>query len=457
MDVRLKDGRSGNELNSYRFDVVLHKAPVRVRRLSKADQTCEWGRMGDMRRLAAFLRESTAGTIRVTGIPQAGLAVDVAAAAELARADARDLVADLDSGDGPGVWPQDCRDLGGELGYEVIVTPAPEPGLMDAVFVRAASSVTAEPTGAGNWVNSDGYVPDVSSARGVEDCASDPGARDRLAGVRAFVARQLPEFMVPAAVAAVAEFPRTPNGKIDRRALPDPEFAGGVYRAPCDESERVLAELFAEVLGMARVGIDDSFFDLGGHSLSATRLISRIRAVLGVELPIRIVFESPTVAALATRLGEGQMTRTRLGVRPRPERVPLSYAQARLWFLHRLEPQAPVYNIPIALRLTGALDVPALTAAVVDVVNRHESLRTVFPDEGGVPWQQALAPDAVHVPVTVVDATAETRVADAGELTGPVTQAMAAPFDLATQIPLRAWVFRCGGDEYVVVLVLHHI
>ncbi|MEV0299456.1 amino acid adenylation domain-containing protein, partial [Nocardia sp. NPDC050710] len=294
------------------------------------------------------------------------------------------------------------------------------------------------------------------------DGHDDSERADTVAGVRAFVGRRLPEFMVPAVVVPVAELPLTPNGKVDRKALPDPEFAGGVYRGPRDESERVLVELFAEVLGVARVGIDDGFFDLGGHSLSVMRLISRIRSVLGIELPIRTVFEAPTVAVLATRLGEGRVSRSRLSPRPRPERVPLSYAQSRLWFLHRFEPESPVYHIPMALRLTGALEVTALEAAIGDVVARHESLRTVFPHEGGVPWQQILAHDEMSVPVTVVDALdTEARASGPEELAGAlmerVSEAVRSPFDLATQIPLRAWVFRCGGDEYVVVLVLHHI
>ncbi|MEV0299481.1 condensation domain-containing protein, partial [Nocardia sp. NPDC050710] len=441
MDVRLKDGRSGNELNSYRFDVVLHKAPARA--VTVTGETCRWERFQDLTRLEQFLSESTADSIRVAGIPHAGSAADRAFAATLARADIRHLVADLTIDDEPaavGVWPQDCRDLGGELGYEVVVTPAPEPGLMEAIFLKSS--------GAARVVE---YEPPGDSVRGLEDCASDPGARDRLAGVRAFVARRLPEFMVPAVVVPVAELPLTPNGKVDRKALPDPEFAGGVYRGPRDESERALVELFAEVLGIARVGIDDGFFDLGGHSLSVMRLISRIRSVLGIELPIRTVFEAPTVAVLATRLGEGQVTRTPLSPRSRPERVPLSYAQSRLWFMHRFDYRSPLYHIPAALRLTGELDVAALTAAVADVLARHEILRTVYPEQDGVPWQRVLEVDEVLAPVSVGE------VMDGPELVRVVSEVVAVPFDLATQIPLRAWVFECGGDEYVVVLVLHHI
>ncbi|MEV6276994.1 cyclopropane mycolic acid synthase family methyltransferase [Nocardia sp. NPDC051832] len=458
--VRSKDGRARNELTAYRYDVVLHTAPARIRAVPTGARGYVWERGDGLRRLAEVLRACPAETLRVSGIPQAGLVRAVAAAERIGRAGKGDLVADIDLGAGTaaGVWPQDCRDLGRDLGYDVVVTPARTPGLMDAVFVSAGSPES----GAGDGrVRTDTALPVRDSVRRLEDCASDPGARDRLAGMRGFVGRRLPEFMVPAVVLAVPELPLTPNGKVDRKALPDPEYlAAGIYRGPRDDTERVLTGLFAEVLGVARVGIDDGFFDLGGHSLSATRLISRIRSVLGVELPIRLVFEAPTVAALAPRLGEGRTTRVRLGVRSRPDRLPLSYAQSRLWFLHRLEPWSPVYNVPIVLQLTGELDVAALAAAVTDVVGRHESLRTVFPDEGGVPWQEVLAADQVRVPITVADAELEVPEGAgefAGRLTPAVLRAVAVPFDLASQIPLRAWVFRSGVAEHVVVLVLHHI
>ncbi|AQA25888.1 amino acid adenylation domain protein [Rhodococcus sp. MTM3W5.2] len=225
--------------------------------------------------------------------------------------------------------------------------------------------------------------------------------------VRRYVADRLPEFMVPATVVVLEGLPLTSNGKLDRRALPEPEFVSRVeYREPRDEQEQVLAGLFAEVLGLGRVGIDDNFFDLGGHSLLATRLISRIRTVLGVEVPIRTVFEAPTAARLAPMLGTAGSARAALTVQARPKWVPLSFAQTRLWFLHRLEGPSATYNMPIALRVVGVLDVSALRAAVGDVVARHEVLRTVFLETDGVPVQQVLEVGEVEVPVSVVDVEA---------------------------------------------------
>src|SRR5262249_34971494 len=149
---------------------------------------------------------------------------------------------------------------------------------------------------------------------------------------------RLPEFMVPAAVVVLDKLPLTANGKLDRSALPAPVWGGAAgYRAPRTRSEEVLAELYSEVLQVPRVGIDDNFFDLGGHSLLATRLVSRIRAVLGVEVLIRDVFDCPTIAELAPRISEGVLPQLGLSAMKRPAAVPLSYAQRRLWFIHRFE------------------------------------------------------------------------------------------------------------------------
>ncbi|MFC0105613.1 amino acid adenylation domain-containing protein [Kibdelosporangium aridum] len=275
--------------------------------------------------------------------------------------------------------------------------------------------------------------------------------------LRSFVSARLPEFMVPAAIVVLDEFPLTPNGKLDRAALPDPEFVSQQgYRAPRSEQERVLAGLFAEVLGVPEVGIDDGFFELGGHSLLVTRLVSRIRAALGVEVPIRLLFEAPTVAGLAGRLDTGVLVRPALLPRPRPERLPLSFAQQRLWFLHRYEGLSATYNIPLALRVSGALDVPVLRAAVLDVLARHDALRTVFPECDGMAVQRILPADATEVAAAVgefVDAASW----PADRFDKAVLETARFEFDLCTQVPVRFTVFGRGPGEFVVVLVLHHI
>ncbi|MER6916881.1 amino acid adenylation domain-containing protein [Streptomyces sp. NPDC000594] len=270
--------------------------------------------------------------------------------------------------------------------------------------------------------------------------------------LRDAAADRLPDFMVPTVLMVLDRLPLLPNGKLDRAALPEPEFTTTEYRAPRTQAEETLAGLFAEVLGVERVGIDDNFFTLGGHSLLATRLISRIRTVLGAEIPIRVVFGSPTVAELTTHLSAGVRVRpalTRLAERPDP--LPLSFAQRRLWFIHRFDGPSATYNIPLNLRLTGELDADALGAALQDLVDRHESLRTLYgSDADGVPHQVVVAPERARLEVPVVEITADTAEAAMAE-----TAEYA--FDLATEIPVRARILRQGPGDHILSLVIHHI
>ena len=263
------------------------------------------------------------------------------------------------------------------------------------------------------------------------------------AALRQALALRLPEYMIPAAFMFLPELPLTTNGKIDRRALPAPERQSEGYRPPRTPGEEILCAIFAEVLQLERIGLDDDFFDHGGHSLLATRVVSRVRATLGVELAIRTLFEASTVAELAPRLRRETTPGEPLRPQTRPARLPLSYAQQRLWFLYRIEGASPAYNIPLALRLEGQLDAEALALALGDVVERHESLRTIFPEEDGVPWQKVLS-----------SAEAGVRLIRDG---ASVDAVAAVAFELCAEIPLRAWLFTAAPDSHVLLLVVHHI
>ncbi|HEY0804702.1 MAG TPA: condensation domain-containing protein, partial [Pseudonocardiaceae bacterium] len=271
-------------------------------------------------------------------------------------------------------------------------------------------------------------------------------------GLRDYVAAALPDAMVPSAFRALDAFPLMPNGKLDRAALPEPEFGGGRYRAPRSAHEAVLCRLFAEVLGAPQVGIDDDFFLLGGHSLLATRLVNQIRAALGAEVRIRQVFDAPTVAELARHLSAGSSVRPSLR-RPtqRPERMPLSFAQRRLWFIDQFEGRSSLYSQPHVLRLTGALNVPALRAAVRDVLAHQESLRTlIVVDAAGHPFQHVVPAAELTLDVPLVEVTPDA-------VTDAVMAVLADPFDLSTEIPVRASVLRVDTEDHLLVLVIHHI
>ena len=274
------------------------------------------------------------------------------------------------------------------------------------------------------------------------------------AAARAALGERLPGYMVPAVVVALDALPLTVNGKLDTRALPAPEYTDtDRYRAPANAIEEILAGIYAQVLGLERVGVDDSFFELGGDSLSAMRLIAAINTSLDAHLPVRAVFEAPTVAQLAPRTGGGEGGLEPLRPVARPAVVPLSFAQSRLWFLDQLSGPSPVYNMAVGLRLGGRLDVEALGAALADVVGRHESLRTLFPAPGGIPQQLVIPPERADFGWQVVDASGW----PADRLEEALGAVARHNFDLATEIPLRAQLFRISEDEHALVAVAHHI
>ncbi|RVW00058.1 condensation domain-containing protein, partial [Rhodococcus xishaensis] len=208
------------------------------------------------------------------------------------------------------------------------------------------------------------------------------------------------------------------------------------FRAPTTPVEEIVADTFADVLGVERVGLDDEFFALGGNSLIATQVVSRLGAALDAQVPVRVLFEAPTVEVLASSVQAlaGGGGRKALVAGPRPDRVPLSLAQQRMWFLNRFDPGSAVNNIPMAIRLSGSLDVAALRAAMVDVLGRHEALRTVFPEVDGVGFQ-------VVRPVAEVEVDFEVEVVAESEVLARIEQLVVGGFDLAVALPVRARLF----------------
>ncbi|WP_431037569.1 non-ribosomal peptide synthase/polyketide synthase [Streptomyces sp. P6-2-1] len=425
-DVRTKRGHHDNELTRHRYDVVLHKdAPDTD---LHAVPAVAWTTQEEAARLlGATGANGTAGVggpadgpVRLTGIPDGRTRPD-------------------------GVAPESLHRLGAAAGRHVLTTWSSLDGAYEAVFLAPGAPA---PRLAGGLFRPRGsgapYTNDPTAAR--ETAALVRRLREDLG-------RTLPSYMVPAAFVTVDALPMNANGKLDVRALPEaePAVALGGGRGPRTPREEVLCRLFADVLGLEEAGAEDNFFDLGGHSLLATRLISRARAELGAELAIRDLFEAPTPALLAVRAHTDKPARPALTARAdRPARVPLSAAQRRLWLVQELEGASPAYNFPLVLRLRGALDTEALRLALHDVTARHESLRTLVGVHEGEPYQLLVPADEAQPPLTV---SARTEA----ELPALIEAAQRRPFDLTTELPLRAEVFTLGPDDHVLALVLHHI
>ncbi|MBZ4423360.1 non-ribosomal peptide synthetase, partial [Myxococcus sp. RHSTA-1-4] len=291
------------------------------------------------------------------------------------------------------------------------------------------------------------------------------GAALDTAALRAHVKQRLPEYMVPAAYVVLDALPLTPNGKVDRKALPDPRVtpnaSSAEYEAPRTPTEELLVGLFAEVLRVERVGTKDNFFELGGHSLLATQAISRLRSAFGIELPLRELFEAPTVMALADKVDQAVRAGRALVAPPlraradRQSALPLSFAQQRLWFLDRLEPGSAFYNVPAVVRAEGALDVGVLRRSFEELVRRHESLRTTFGSQGGRPVQLIAAEPPLAFQVRDLSATPEgDRETEALRW---VEQESHQPFDLAEGPLLRMTLLKVSEQQHILVLVMHHI
>ncbi|MFZ6030187.1 MAG: amino acid adenylation domain-containing protein [Chloroflexota bacterium] len=282
--------------------------------------------------------------------------------------------------------------------------------------------------------------------------------------LRHFLKERLPEHMLPARFIFLDELPLTPSGKADRKALPVPDQTALISEAafvpPRNPTEAALVKIWQEVLGLARVGVRDNFFDLGGHSLLATQVLSRLRQAFQIEMPLRVLFEAPTLEDLAGQVERSQATHPSAGgpaLVPvsRQDALPLSFSQQRLWFLAQLEPDSPAYNVPAAIRLRGRLDQQAFERSLNAVLLRHETLRTTFTLAEGQPVQ-VIAPFTPLIPAQI---DLEKLPADEQ---GKQVEALALaeaqkPFDLATGPLLRVSLLRLSENDHVLLVTMHHI
>ena len=446
IEVSLKTGMYDNELSRFRYDVVVRLGEKEV---AHADRWVNWDQSGVWRmQVEQLLNQHPFLAVGVRGIRDARVANAVEAvrllntSGELVE-NARELreATMRTSGEDPNAVVQFAQRLGVTLHWDGFDTKASYRAIFNPRWL-VANALPELPT---SFYRQYGNMP---SAR--------VGDKELGIVLQTHLRGELPEYMVPTAVMVLEALPLTPNGKLDRKALPKPEIVSTEgYRAPRTPEEEILCGLYAEVLGVERVGIDDDFFALGGHSLMATRLVSRVRAMLGVELPIRTLFESPKIGQLSARLRDVQPGRPRLERQQRPKRMPLSHSQQRLWFIDRLEGTSTEYNVTEALRLRGELQLEALERAVNTIVERHESLRTHFEEVDGEPAQVIEPELRIEVPIEDFSGLPEEEAKE--RVMAAVRQERDEPFDMGRGPLLRMKLLKLGEQDHILLRTMHHI
>ncbi|MET0400290.1 MAG: amino acid adenylation domain-containing protein, partial [Longimicrobiaceae bacterium] len=453
VEVQAKRGGHDNEVSRFRYDVVLHLDAEPADAPEPAVREWDGEDAAGLRALA----ERTASALLVRGVADARVRAHVRALERIAAADGAATAgwvhalaaADAD----PALEPEAVFALAEALGRGVEARPG-APGTLDVLFHPVG--VVAH------------FPAPVDEELPWEAYANDPrwGRRRRalVPALRQAVRARLPEYMLPSAFVVLENLPLSGNGKVDRAALPAPDTAGageGRHVAPRTPAEERMAAVWAEVLGTERLGVEDNFFELGGHSLLATQVASRVREAFRVELPLRAVFEAPTVAELARRVERLRWDAAPAAESPplvpvsREESLPLSFAQQRLWFIDRLEPGSPAYNLPLPLRLRGPLDARVLARTLGEVVRRHEALRTVFDAAGPEPVQ--VVRPAAPVPLPAADLSGLAEDAREAEARRIVADDSRRPFDLRRGPLLYARLLRLAPEDHVLAVAMHHV
>jgi amino acid adenylation domain-containing protein/thioester reductase-like protein len=465
VELLVKRGRFHNELTRFRYDVLLHKGP-----LAPTPETIAWLDAPDAGwslhaldlRLRALLAASHPPTvIGMRALGDARTSKDLRARDWLAAAEEERTVEDLRAAETvteEGLDPEAVCALAESLGWRAAPHLSATRGAFDVVLERSGAR---EP---GRRV-----APERRATAGADLrlLASQPLQRrssaDLVPRLRRFLADKLPDYMVPAAFVVLDRLPLTPAGKVDRRALPAPdqsrsgvESAGVLPRTPTEE---LLAGIWSKALGLERVGVHENFFQIGGHSLLAAQVMFRVREALHLELPVRTLFENPTIAELAQVLDRDRPAAAEDGVpalrpAPRGEDLPLSYPQEGIWFIDQVQPGVP-FNIPFNSRLRGPLHLRTLEAAVNEIVRRHEVLRTTFAKKDGRPVQ-VIAKDLV-ITLVVVDLSHLSEAEASERAKSLIIESSRRPFDLERGPILRVLVLRLDAQDHVLAGVVHHI
>ncbi|MCP5150486.1 MAG: amino acid adenylation domain-containing protein [Chromatiales bacterium] len=454
VDVMMKRGHAHNELTQFRYDVVIHVGEAAA---APAPRWIDWtAEAMTLERLEGLLTAAD-GDLGLAGVPNGRVAGAVATLGRLqeeqAGLDVATLRAQALAVTESAVEPEALWAMAANRGYRLEMTFGGRRGhdRMDALFRRAESVPDAAPY----WPPT-ALDDDLTAAALATNPLRGKLAREVVPTLRDGLERRLPEYMVPSTFVLLEALPLNANGKLDRNALPRPqqsrELLGGNYQAPRDEVEARLAGIWAQLLGVDRVGVTDDFFDLGGHSLLATQVVSRVREAFGVELPLANLFGNATVESVARWLE--QPTAASVATMPiervsRDGPLPTSFSQERLWFVEQLADTGSAFHMCLAARLRGPLDLAALRRAVAALIERHETLRTTLPATEGRPWQ-AVAP-SVPVPLEIE------RVADPSVLESRLSERIGRPFDLERGPLLDVWVGQLAAEDQALLVRIHHI
>ncbi|WP_293116829.1 non-ribosomal peptide synthetase [Okeania sp. SIO1I7] len=463
VQIRLQRGSEYNELNKYRYSVLLH---IEAKPATAIAPPVESGLGMSYEDMEIYLQQKQPELICFSSLTNSRVVNDVHEIELLSTMEEIKNVQQLQQKSQErvvnGINPERLYELSASLGYSLELCWAAEGGaeLMDAVFVRSElaaeemvlTPLTQKSVVGGNW-----------HSYGNNPLASQIG-KQVIPDLRKYLESRLPEYMIPSGYVVLSQLPLTPNGKVDRKALPAPDLTSSLLRefvAPQTKTEKALAEILVEVLGIEKVGIHDNFFDLGGHSLLATQVVSRVRNILNVELSLQSLFESSDVASLAKEL-DIYLAQTEgieaVAITPRKQNgnlPPLSFAQQRLWFIEKTGLSENAYNQPLTIHLVGQLDLVALQQSLNQIINRHETLRTNFAEINGTPVQVIRPPFELELPQQ--DLSQLTLSQQATQLQHLLKTENEKQFDLEQDLPIRALLLQLGAKEHILQVTLHHI
>ncbi|MFM8333533.1 MAG: amino acid adenylation domain-containing protein, partial [Candidatus Methylumidiphilus sp.] len=465
-ELLLKRGADANEMVKFRYDAVLSVGGGELPPLPETTLAAP---------SFAALSEALAAqpaSLLVRKLPNARLAEDARVLDWLHGAPGPDTVGELrrQLREAPpeAIDPETLWALAESQGYKATLSAAADAPerWFDALLWRADAALGQQAQLSRSGLQTPTGLS-VATSQALQDYANQPAKplknKALLADLRRLLEARLPAYMVPTAIVCLDRLPLTPNGKIDRRALPAPDATGNQedYLAPRNPAEERLAAIWAEVLGVERIGVNDNFFALGGHSLLAVQVIAKIRNEFAIEQPIQALFDAPTVALLAARLAtadadaEPVLPPIQVLSDEQRARAPLSFAQQRLWFLDRLEGAAVTYHIAGAVRLGGVLDVSALEQAFSEIVRRHSALRTRFTEQDGQPVAILVPAEPFRFRVVALDSLPDQ--AREREIRQWLTTDGERPFALDRDLLLRATLLRCAAEEHLLLVTLHHI